>query len=133
VTSLIIAAASVIVTGFVGYYGAQIQGSVAGQATANDIFKLALEILRSDPNKDPASEPLREWAVETLVSQSRVPISKEAQAQLKSNSLSIIRETLYRQLLQDIDESNRRAKEIIDSMRERTAPSTHSPTPKTTP
>lgn len=87
ITTLSVAAASVIVTGLIGYFGASIQQSIAKQTTAKDYVSLAIEILKFEPKKDSSSDPLRDWAVDVLRLDSPVPISKEALTELRKNRL----------------------------------------------
>lgn len=79
-------AASVLVPLVVLFVGNNFTKSMKEAENRLKYVELAVSILRSEPKEENAS--LRSWAVDVLQQQAIVPLSAEAQTQLKSQKLS---------------------------------------------
>jgi hypothetical protein len=53
---------------------------------------LAIEILKVEPKKDVASDPLRDWAVDVLKLDSPVAVTPQAQEELRNKRLAYDKE-----------------------------------------
>jgi hypothetical protein len=96
ITTLLQAMSAILVPIVVAVAGLIIQQSIAKQTTAKDYVSLAIDILKVDPKTQDLfkGNPLRDWAADVLVLDSPVPISKEAQRQLRTTQVLAYEPTL---------------------------------------